>query len=213
MAPINRLCRHSFKECSDLPPLRPIFSCDACDKWRARVHSVHYKDRSSLIRSELSARYQCSRIKKGYNPIRIRIICNPEVNICEPDKDIRKEPPEPQCLTSIEDFKPSRKRKIQRKGSSKTYKLDEAKKVRAKLIIEKLISVDNSNEKLKEKDQEYLAFEKEHNRKLKEKDQKYFALEKENFNLKDKLDFTERKLKSAKVLVNHYIITTKKKYL
>ncbi len=190
MAPINWLCRHSFKECSDLPPLRPIFSCDACDKWRARVHSVHYKDRSSLIRSELSARYQCTRIKKGYNPIRIRIICNPEGNICENDT------PERQRLTSIGHLKPSKKPKI---GESNAKELADAKSRRAKLIIEKLNAVDNSN-----------ALERENlvlKMKLDSTESKLKSaqdMENENMVLKAKLDSTERKLKSAKVLANHY---------
>jgi len=154
---------------------------------------VHYKDRSSLIRSDLSARYQCSRIKKGYNPIRIRIICNPDGNICGTEKNIQKETPEPRCLTSVADVKPSKKPKIQREVVSKAYKLEEEKKSRAKLILEKLIAVEHSNEKLKEKDQEC------------------FALEKEYMVLKVKLDSTERKLKSAQVLANHYKKENKKK--
>jgi len=154
---------------------------------------VHYKDRSSLIRSDLSARYQCSRIKKGYNPIRIHIICNPDGNICGPEKNIQKETPEPRCLTSVADVKPSKKPKIQREVVSKAYKLEEEKKSRAKLILEKLIAVEHSNEKLKEKDQEC------------------FALEKEYMVLKVKLDSTERKLKSAQVLANHYKKENKKK--
>jgi hypothetical protein len=40
------------------------------------MHSAHFKNRGSLIRSELSARYQCSRERKGHGPIKIRIICN-----------------------------------------------------------------------------------------------------------------------------------------
>ena len=74
--PINRLSNHLFNECSDLPALPPLFSCDACDRWRNRMHSAHFKNRGSLIRSELSARYQCSRERKGHGPIKIQIICN-----------------------------------------------------------------------------------------------------------------------------------------
>ncbi len=61
---ISRLCKHSFNVCSDLPKLNPIFSCSACDLWRERVHSVHYKDRSSLDRSKLSSKCECERKKE-----------------------------------------------------------------------------------------------------------------------------------------------------
>jgi hypothetical protein len=73
---MNRLTRHKYHECSDLPALRPIFSCAACDEWRQRVNSVHFKDRCKLDRSKLSARYQCQRKKKGYGCIRVRVTYN-----------------------------------------------------------------------------------------------------------------------------------------
>jgi hypothetical protein len=40
------------------------------------MHTAHLKDRSNLVRFELSARYQCNRVKKGHGPIKVRIICN-----------------------------------------------------------------------------------------------------------------------------------------
>jgi hypothetical protein len=74
--PINKLSQHVYNECSDLPKLPPLFSCDSCDRWRNRMHATHFKERSRLVRSELSSRYRCSRGKRGHGPIRIRIICN-----------------------------------------------------------------------------------------------------------------------------------------
>jgi hypothetical protein len=73
--------------------------------------------------------------------------------------------------------------------------------MRYEVLVEQLEErkkMDVSKEKaLKEKEQEYLILEKEKHV-LKEQ------LEKENLFLKEKLDFTERKLKSAQVLANHY---------
>jgi len=42
---INDLCRHEYRECSDLPSLAPIFSCAPCDEWRTRMHSVQSRRR------------------------------------------------------------------------------------------------------------------------------------------------------------------------
>jgi len=63
--PITNVSRQIFKKCSDLPPVPPLFSCDACDRWRNRGHSVHFKKRSMLNRSDMSARYQCSQKKNN----------------------------------------------------------------------------------------------------------------------------------------------------
>jgi hypothetical protein len=71
---INELTQHEFTECSQLPFLPPIYSCNPCDEWRKRMHSVHFRDRCCVDRSTLSKRYQCKRITKGYGPIRIRVI-------------------------------------------------------------------------------------------------------------------------------------------
>jgi hypothetical protein len=78
---ISRLCKHSFNVCSDLPNLNPIFSCSACDLRRERVHSLHYKDRSSLDQSKLSSKFQCQPKKKGYGSIRIRVSFDPKMGI------------------------------------------------------------------------------------------------------------------------------------
>ncbi len=80
---ISRLCKHSFNVCSNLPKLNPIFSCSACDLWRERVHSVHYKGQSSLDRITLSSKFQCQRRKKGYGSIRIRVSFDPKKGINE----------------------------------------------------------------------------------------------------------------------------------
>jgi len=69
---INKLLPHAFLECSDLPALPPLFSCHACDAWRARIHNKGVK--SINRRDFLSDRYQCSREKKG-RPIRIWVVC------------------------------------------------------------------------------------------------------------------------------------------
>jgi hypothetical protein len=69
---INKLLPHAFLECSDLPALPPLFSCHACDAWRARIHCKG--SRSINRRDFLSDRYQCSREKEG-RPIRIRVVC------------------------------------------------------------------------------------------------------------------------------------------
>jgi hypothetical protein len=62
-APIKKLCKHQFEECSDLPRLTRIgiFSCSACDIWRERVHSKGH--RSLPRRDFLSDRHQCRRPK------------------------------------------------------------------------------------------------------------------------------------------------------
>jgi hypothetical protein len=76
-APINKLCKHQFEECSDLPRLTRIgiFSCSACDIWRERVHSKGH--RSLPRRDFLSDRHQCRRPKLNMGPIKIRVIYNP----------------------------------------------------------------------------------------------------------------------------------------
>jgi hypothetical protein len=101
--------------------------------------------------------------------------------MCEPEQEIETSPPEP-----LQHANPSKKIKIQKEGKANASELKELKKHRAKVIIEKLNAVNNSNENLKEKEQDYIG------------------LEKENIFLKEKLHCTERKLKSAQVLANHY---------
>ncbi len=73
---MNHPTRHKYHECSDLPALRQLFSCAACDEWRQRVHLVHFKDHSKLDRSKLSARYQCKCKKKNLGIIHIRVVCS-----------------------------------------------------------------------------------------------------------------------------------------
>lgn len=78
---INFLCKHSFKECSDLPRLPPLFSCAACDEWRQRLHRVRYNEFHKLKnRASISKRFQCQRASKGYGPIHIRVIANSSAN-------------------------------------------------------------------------------------------------------------------------------------
>jgi len=50
---INFICFHKSMECSELPRLPPIFSCNACDELRRRMHCVqcwqkHLLDHSSM---------------------------------------------------------------------------------------------------------------------------------------------------------------------
>jgi len=75
---INRLCRHSFNICSNLPKLLPLFSCSACDTWRERVHSVNFRYRSKLNRSTLSNKFQFQRQRRGYGGICIRVLFDPD---------------------------------------------------------------------------------------------------------------------------------------
>ncbi len=44
------------------------------------MHCVQYRQNRSLDRSSMSERYQCQRRKKGYLPIRIRVIANQNVS-------------------------------------------------------------------------------------------------------------------------------------
>lgn len=69
---INKLVRHVYEECSDLPSLPPLFSCSACDAWRERLHDKGYKN--IRRRDFLNDRHQCTRVKEG-RPIKVRVIC------------------------------------------------------------------------------------------------------------------------------------------
>ncbi len=149
------------------------------------MHGVQYKRRSSLERSELSSRYQCTRLKKGYKPIRIRIVCSTGDEI-ESDNDSNGI----QCQTANEPLcRPSMPN-----NSVKIRKCEEAapsemKRLRAQLVMEKL---------------EEAKLSAESNKKLKAKEEECAELEKANLSLQTKLDVTERKLKSAQVLTNYY---------
>jgi len=69
---INKRLPHVFHECSDLPPLPPLFSCSACDAWRVRMHS---KGHGCIVRRDfLNDRHQCTRFKEG-RPIKVRVVC------------------------------------------------------------------------------------------------------------------------------------------
>ncbi len=151
------------------------------------MHGVQYKRRSSLERSELSSRYQCTHLKKGYKPIRIRIVCSTGDEI-ESDNDSNGV----QCQTANEPLC----RPCSKKKSEKIHKCEEGeaahyemKRLRAQLVLDKL----------EEAKQAANA-----NKKLKEKEEEYEKLQKENVCLKSKLDVTERKLKSTQVLSNYY---------
>lgn len=70
---INKLLPHVYHECSELPPLPPLFSCSACDAWRNRIL---LKGHNNIQRRDfLSDRYQCSRAKSGRGPLKVRVIC------------------------------------------------------------------------------------------------------------------------------------------
>jgi hypothetical protein len=110
------------------------------------MHSAHFKNRGSLIRSELSARYQCSRERKGHGPIKIRIICN-----------VSSEPRSSnllQCLPSLPrnagvSTRMLRKNRPASAGSSDN---SQKKQMRAELILEKLgvqAKLDGATRKLK----------------------------------------------------------------
>ena len=188
------------------------------------MHSVQYKRGISVNRSDMSSRYQCTRLKKGYQPIRIRVICNSGVEEEGDNESITTEC-QPCLPTIVKSIKSQRCPDKQSEVSAKKMRyellvehLEERKKM--DVLVEQLEErkkMDVSNEKaLKEKELEILILEKEkHVLKtelaekesfiLKEKlDPTERKLEKENLFLKGKLDSTERKLKSAQVLANHY---------
>jgi hypothetical protein len=77
MEKINQLAQHKYYECSDLPFLGRIgiYSCHACDHWRGRALSRGFL-KTSQRRDFLNDRFQCTRAKKGFGPIRVRIIYN-----------------------------------------------------------------------------------------------------------------------------------------
>jgi len=74
---INKLACHEYHECSDLPFLGRIgiFSCNAFDHWRGRALLRGFRQ-TFKRRDFLNDHYQCSRGKKGFSLIRIRIIYN-----------------------------------------------------------------------------------------------------------------------------------------
>ena len=166
--PINWLSKHVYKECSDLVPLKPIFSCDACDRWRSRCHGVQYKRRSGLERSELSIRYQCTRVKRGYKPIRIRIICNAGEAL-----DAKHQPNKPQCLTLIANESSNSRIESQRRKrraiiveeskllQSVKEKHLQLKKHRAMIVTGRLEELELVKRKVDEKEQECSELEKE----------------------------------------------------
>jgi hypothetical protein len=68
---ITKCLPHVFHECSDLPPLPPLFSCSACDAWRVRMHS---KGHGCMVwRDFLNDCHQCTRFKEG-RPIKVRVV-------------------------------------------------------------------------------------------------------------------------------------------
>ena len=71
---INKVLSHRFHECSDLPPLPPLFSCSTCNVWRGQM--LLKGQRSIERRDFLSERYPCTRAKNGRGPIKVRVICN-----------------------------------------------------------------------------------------------------------------------------------------
>jgi len=85
---INKLTRHEFEECSDIPRITltrlGIFSCSACDSWRERHLSKGFKSGVIKRRDFLSDRHQCSRSRLGKGPIRVRVVCGAEPKfLCE----------------------------------------------------------------------------------------------------------------------------------
>jgi len=149
------------------------------------MHGVQYKRRSSLERSELSSRYQCTRLKKGYKPIRIRIVCSTGDEI-ESDNDSNGI----QCQTANEPLcRPSMPNNSEKIRKCEEAAPSEMKRLRAQLVMEKL---------------EEAKLSAESNKKFKAKEEECAELEKANLSLQTKLDVTERKLKSAQVLTNYY---------
>jgi len=147
------------------------------------MHGVQYKRRSSLERSELSSRYQCTRLKKGYKPIRIRIVCSTGEEM-ESDNDSNGI----QCQTANEPLcRPSMPNNSEKIRKCEEAAPSEMKRLRAQLVMEKL---------------EEAKLSAESNKKLKAKEEECAELEKANLSLQTKLDVTERKLKSAQVLTN-----------
>jgi DNA-binding XRE family transcriptional regulator len=123
-------------------------------------------------------------LKRGYKPIRIQIIST--TGDIESESESESNAPECQAANVCP---PStiqnqvKTRKLQ--GGDKLV----AKKLRAELVLNKLEEakrIDVSEQKLKQKEEEY------------------GALEKANMVPQTKLDVTERKLKSAQVLSNYY---------
>jgi hypothetical protein len=86
---INQLTNHEYEECFDLPKLFRIgiFSCSACDAWRELIHSRGF-GKSLPRRDFLSDRHQCTRIKCGYGPIRVRIVLKEQSQMANMDPSV-----------------------------------------------------------------------------------------------------------------------------
>jgi hypothetical protein len=86
---------------------------------------------SGLDRSELSSCYQCTRLKKGYKPIRIRVISNSGVEV-ESDNESSTT----QCLPCL----PTTVTTVKKQKSPDTSEVA-AKKLRCELLLEKLVEM------------------------------------------------------------------------
>jgi hypothetical protein len=183
-ARMNRLTRHKYHECSDLPALRPIFSCTACDEWTQRIHSFHFKDRSILDRFKLSARYQCEDKKKNLGSIPIQVVCSHIDSVSSSESEA--EPVYDAVITE----RPNASVAVDEKAVVNQAKALAAKQKRSKRL----------ENKLKRKAAEYFS-EKENTEALANRNA---SLENTKAKLQVEVDVLKQRLKVAQEQKKHY---------
>jgi hypothetical protein len=170
-----------YAVCSDLPKMPPLYSCSACDSWRERIHTVHFREKMKIDRASLSVRYQCNCAMKGYGPIKKSVVYDP-AKVTDSSATVDANP-----VT-----KKSTRARMLKEVDSNVAAMPKVKKARVYGAGKRAAAV-----LMKLEESKVVQLEQRRTSELSAKD----VREKE---LVSELDASKKQLKSAQSMLNHY---------